>query len=276
MITIYDYLDYRIYLRDYCEWQRSNSKSFSFRKFAMDAGFSSPSYLKMVMDGERGLTPNSIRKFAKALRLKRHEERFFEDLVWFTQAKSHDEKNHHYKKLTTSRRFLKVRHIENDQFEYFSKWYYAVIREMVTIPGFKEDPVWIARKLRPTITVTEAKATIELLLRLGLLKRDESGRLVQTDKTVATADEVKSLALGNFHREMIHKAAEAVTNNKARHRNISSLTVALSREKFNEVKQRINEFRKELRSLLEECETPQAIYQINFQLFHLTEVTDEA
>ncbi len=276
MPLIYDYLDYRVFLRDVCEWLRTHSRGFSFRKFAMDAGLSSPSYLKMVMDGDRGLTPNSIGKFAKALKLKRHEERFFEDLVNFTQAKSHDEKNRYYKKLTTSKRYIKVRHLENDHFEYFSKWYYAVIREMVTLPNFKEDPVWIAKKLKPGITVTEAKATIDLLLRLGLLSRSENGKMIQTDKSVATADEVKSLALGNFHREMIHKAAEAVTNNKARHRSISSLTVALSRDKFNEVKGRINEFRKELRAMLEECDGPQAVYQINFQLFHLTEVHDEA
>lgn len=276
MLSIYDYLDYRTFLRDWCEWQRGQSKTFSFRQFALNAGLSSPSYLKMVIDGQRGLTPNSIRKFVTALKLKRHEARFFEDLVYFTQAKSHEEKNYHYKKLTTSRRFLKVRHLENDQYEYFSKWYYAVIREMVCLPAFNEDPVWIAKKLKPNVTASEAKATIDLLLRLGLLKRDGAGKLVQTDKSVATADEVKSLALGNFHREMIHKAAEAVTNNRAKHRSISSLTVALSADKFKEVKDRINEFRKELRALLEECDSPQAIYQINFQLFHLTEVSDEA
>lgn len=276
MVNIYEYTDYRKFLNDCYEERRQKSKAFSCRNFARMVGLSSPSFFKMVIDGERNLSPETIKGFAKALRLSRHEGRFFEDLVRFNQARTHEEKNQHYHRLTLSKRFLKTRHLEKDQFEYFSKWYYAAVREMIALPDFREDPAWIARRLRPAITPAEARATIDLLLKLGLVARDRDGRLVQTDKSLATGNDVHSLALANFHRSMIQKAGESLEGTDGRDRSVSSLTAALSAEKFHEVKRRIDDFRKELRAIIEECDDPHAVYQLNFQLFRLTEVGHEA
>ena len=276
MKTIYEYTNYREFLQDWCTARREESRAFSYRIFAKAAGISSPSYLKMVMEGTRGLTPTTIQQFATALKLKKSERRFFEDLVLFNQAKNHSEKNHYYKKLTSHRKFRQAHHLTHDHFEYLKRWYYAAIREMVSLPDFKEDYEWIAKALRPSITKAEAAAAIQVLLRLGLLKRDRAGQLEQADNALATADEVNSLAVTNYHKSMIQKAGEALTECKGNDRSVSALTVAMSKEKFGEIKKRIHEFRKELRALLSDSNDAEDVYQINFQLFSLTEVKNEA
>lgn len=271
MKSIYEYTNYREFLRDWCTNAKAKGKGFSYRNFARQAGISSSGFLKMVIDGKRNLAPETIVRFAKVIKLRSGEARFFEHLVMFNQAKTNDEKNHYYNKIAQNRRFKKAHHLTRDRFEYLRKWYYAAVREMVTLPGFREDPAWIARKLKPSITKDEAQAALDTLLRLGLIERDSDGRLVTTEDGVRTEDEVVSLAAANYHREMIKRAHEALSLCKAKNRNISSLTVAMSKDGFKKLKQRIHEFRKEILAMLEQEGDPEDVYQINFQLFGLTE-----
>ncbi len=268
LTSIYEYTDYRKFLSDWCTHQRERSRVFSFRNFAKQAGLSSSGFLKMVMDGKRNLAPDTVKRFAKVLKLRAGEARFFEDLVNFNQARTNEEKNVFYKKIARNRRFRKAHHLTRDRFEYLGKWYYAAIREMIDIPNFNDDPAWIAKKLKPSITKTEAEAAIETLIRLGFVERNAEGRLVTTDEGI-------SLAAANFHREMIKRAYEALSLHKAKDRNISSLTVAMSKESFAKLKQRLHDFRKEVLALVEAGGAPEEVYQINFQLFGLTEGNDE-
>lgn len=279
---LFKYLDYRRFLKDYYREQKEKKGSlFSFRSFARQAGQASPNFLKLVMDGKRNLGPDGIKCFVKALKLGKEEAAYFENLVHFNQCSTDDERNEWYKRLSASKKYREIKEIEKDYFVYFSRWYYAAIRELVLLPEFKEDPDWIARKLSPPITVKEAATALELLQKLGFLKR-EKGKLVQSEKNITTAREIISLAIANFHRQMIQRAAESIDRTRPEKRDVSSLTIALSKDKFEEAKRRIQEFRRELNVLLSEDAKPDsvgsrsdavdAVYQINFQLFNLSEV----
>ena len=273
MADLFKYLDHRRYLKDYYREQKEKRGStFSFRTFARAAGLSSPNFLKLVMDGKRNLGPDGIARFGKALRLNKEETTYFENLVHFNQASTDDERNEWYKRLSTSKKYREIREIEKNYFVYFSHWYYAAVRELVLLPDFKEDPDWIARHLSPPITVREAKTAVELLLKMGFVKRDKSARLVQAERNITTAREVQSLAISNFHRQMIQRASESIERTQPEKRDVSSLTLALSKEKFTEAKRRIQEFRRELNVLLSEEGKSEAVYQVNFQIFNLSEV----
>ncbi len=273
MPQIFKYLDYRHYLKDYYRAKKeSKGSAFSYRAFSRQAGFSSPNFLQLVMDGKRNLSDDGIERFIKGLRLDREEGRFFKHLVHFNQAKTDQERNKWYKKLATSKRYREISEIEKSQFEYYSRWYYAAIRELILLPDFENDPEWIAKTLHPRITVKEAKEAIELLLKLGFVKKNSKGKLVQAERNIATAREVQSLAVANFHRSMLRRAAESIELTAHDKRDISAITIAVSQEKFQEAKRRIQEFRRELNVLLSEDGKADAVYQLNFQIFNLTEV----
>ncbi len=276
MKTIYQYLDYRQYLRDYYEEKKRTTKSFSYRSFARSAGLVSATFLNLVIKGKRNLTPDSIRKFCKGLKLKRDEAAFFENLVLMNQATTPEDKNFYYQRLATSKKYLAVKRLERDQYECFSKWYSAAIWELLSLKGFQNDPQWIARKLVPRITTRQAREVIETFLRLRLVAETPEGGLVKRDPHLTTPNEVKSMAIGNFHRDMLCRAADAVSTNAARDRELSSLTIAISKKRFVKAKRRIQEFRRELHELLAGDEDPDSVYQCHISLFHLSEVPDEA
>lgn len=273
MINLFGYLDYRRYLKDFYRDKKGKKGSrFSFRSFSRLAGLSAPNFLKLVMEGKRNLGPDGIEGFKKALHLNKEEAAYFENLIYFNQATSDEERNRRYKALATSQKFRQIREIEQDLFVYYSHWYYAAIRELVLLPDFKEDPKWIAKKLFPRITDKQAMTSLELLLKLKFLKREKSGRLVQAEQNITSSREVQSLAVANFHRQMIQLASESIDRTPQEKRDISSITLALSKEKYLEAKRRIQEFRRELNVLLSEKDSVDSIYQINFQIFNLSEI----
>ena len=56
-IDVFDYLDYRAFLRDFYARAKATRRGFSFRAFSRKARLGSPNHLKRVMEGDRNLTP---------------------------------------------------------------------------------------------------------------------------------------------------------------------------------------------------------------------------
>lgn len=266
---IFGYLDYRAYLRDFYDIAKENSRVYSFRYLARRAGFSSPNFIKLVMDGKRNLGDTSIEPVARALDLDDDESSFFYSLVIFDQATNAEQKNEAFEQISASRRFRSARRIDHDMFEYLSHWYYPAIRELSARPDFEEDPAWISARLHPKVPVAQVKRALELLFELELLKRDEEG-ISRGQPSLTTGHEVGSLAIGNFHRQMMKRAADSIESTPRTERDISGLTVCVSEALIPTIKQRIHQFRESLLELCDSDESPEVVYQINFQLFPLT------
>ncbi len=267
---IFTYLSYREYLNDYYVAAKANTRAFSYRYFSRKAGYSSPNFLKLVSEGRRNLSAESVEKFSSALKLDRDEARFFSNLVVLEQAETDAERNEAYEKVAASRTYRGARRIDHGFFDYLSRWYNPAIREMVLRPDFTEDPAWIASQLLPQIRPAQAEKALALLLDLGLLIRDEEGALVHGDAAITTGHEVRSLAIGNFHRQMIERAGESIELVQRELRDISALTVVVSDETVAELKTRIHAFRERLLDLSMRDPNPANVYQLCIQLFPLT------
>ena len=67
--NIFEYADYREYLKDYYEHSKDTKDNFSYRYFAQKAGFASSNFLYLIIHGKRNLTKDYIPNFGKALGL---------------------------------------------------------------------------------------------------------------------------------------------------------------------------------------------------------------
>lgn len=275
-VSVYDFLDYRAYLRAYYEAAKRARPSFSFRFFSKLAGLKSPNFLKLVMDGERNLGADSVTRFTAALGLAAREAEFFADLVAFNQADNMAEKNRSFERIAASRRFRQARRIDGDLFAYLSRWYNPAVRELAAREDFQEDPRWIAAQLVPRITPVEAADAMKLLLSLGLLVRDPvSGRVVRGEPTLTTEHEVRSLGAAAFHRQMLERAAQSLELVPGNKRDLAALTVCVSPETAAIVKQRIHEFREALTELCDSDTRGAVVYQLNVQWFPLSSFGEE-
>jgi len=137
--NVFRYLDYRKYLRDYYE-ERKRLGRISYRSFAQRAKLGSPNYLKLVIDGERNLTPAMAARFARACGLAGKAHEFFLELVEFTHAKSLEERAARYSGLKRFAQYREARRLDLAQDAYHSQCYLPAISELVTLESFAEDP----------------------------------------------------------------------------------------------------------------------------------------
>ena len=269
-VDVYAYLDYRAFLRDYYAAKKAKSSAFSYRSFSKRAGVSSPNYLKLVMEGQRSLSAKMAEQFAQACGLDADASRYFVHLVAFNQSKTSTERSLHYGKLTSSQHYRQAHKLEVAHAAYYSDWFMPVIRELAASREFKADPEWIADQLIPNITPLQAARALETLIELGLLVEDDAGRLVQADALLSTGAETRGLHIAAFHRAMTQRALESIDLVPAQDRDISSLTLCLSRGGLRAFKERIQRMRRELLELSALEVEPEQVVQINFQLFPLS------
>lgn len=271
-INIYQFNSFREYLKSFYQDQKANTPSFSLRNFAKASGIKSPSFLTMVINGERSLSAKSISQFAKGLDLNKKETTYFEALVFFEQASSEKERDYYLEKLIHLRPKVKLTGIKKDKYDFYKHYYYPIVQQMAELPDFSENPEWIAKKLTPQIKKTEAAQAISSLLRLGMLKKDKQG-LSMTKKHFATPTEVSSLEVKHYHRTMLSQAKESLFNIQRDYRDFKSLTSAVPIELIPELKEKINSFLIDINSWIDSSQTPaSAVYQLNLQLFPLTSI----
>jgi len=269
-IDVFGYLDYRAFLRDVYNARKTKGRGFSYRSFSRKAGLKSPNYLKLVIDGERNLSHEMAGRFAEAFNLDDDEARYFADLVAFNQAASLAERNKHYGRLTGYQRYRQAQKLDLAHAAYYSAWYMPAIRELAARSDFREEPAWLAEQLVPPISTLEAERSLQILIELGMLVRDDSGKLRQAEVLLSTGPETRGLHIAAYHRGMMQRAMESIDLVPPSERDISSLTICLGANGLRSFKERVQRFRRELLELSALEDDPEQVVQMNFQLFPLS------
>jgi uncharacterized protein (TIGR02147 family) len=269
MNPIYEYIDYRKYLKDFYEESKAAKKYFSYRFFAQRAGLNAPILLKMVIDGKRNLSRKTIEKFIAGVGLKDKEAVYFRNLVLFNQAKSSMEKQEYYRVLRSLSKMVPQHIIEDDGFDYFDKWYFSAVREGVCQYRYRDDWQRIALSVEPPITPEQAREAVAWLLKHGLLKRKKNGDYVQEHKAISTRSEVKSIVVRNFNRKMLQIAERSLDAVPVTRRYATGVTVGLSREAYDIIVAEIEAFRDRIVRIVNALEENDRVYQVGIQLFPL-------
>ncbi len=269
-MRVFNYTNYRTFLTDHFSVKKSCNSSWSYGVWARKLGVSSTAVLTNIVNGKRNPGKSVCEKLTKYFQFNEFEREYFEDLVCLD--KSSDDpalsialmekmsKFHSAKKFTI---------LDDKTFCAISNWHYYTIREMTGLPHFFEDYDWIAKNLMFKVTAREVKKAISDLLRLGLIVRDDSGRLKATDEIIKTSEDIGSEGLKRFHEQMISNAMKTIRKVDVNERDISGRTINIDPKKLPEAKRFIREFRDKFSESFEEHNGDRT-YQINIQLFPLT------
>lgn len=269
--SVYEYLDYRAFMRDHYAAKKAENAKFSFRYFARRAGFTSSNFMKLVMDGERNLGATAVERVAAAMKLEQEDADFFSLLVAMNQAQTVAERNRAFERVAANRRFRAARKLDGPLFEYLTRWYYPVIRELAARDDFVDDPAWVAAQLLPPIEPREARAALKTLENLGLLVRDENDKLVRGEASLTTGHEVRHVVVPAYHLQMIERAAKAVETVPPEARDVSALTVCIRESSLPDLKAKVRRFREEMLDRCDSDKEPDRVYQLCIQLFPLSQ-----
>jgi uncharacterized protein (TIGR02147 family) len=271
--TVYGQTDYRQFLREFYAHRKAGERGYSFRIFARQAGFNTPNILKLVMDGQRNLTPESTEKFIIGLSLNAHSADYFRVLVQMNQTSDDAEKIRCYEKLIQLTPHAKKRDLDADSVEYLSHWLYPVLRELILLPSFREDPYWIAQKLCGSASVAQIVSALTFLEKSEFIVRDENGRFVPKDNMVLSSDEVRSLAIRQYHRMLLDQAKERLSDLEKEDREYGALTFLLPQNRFDDLKAKLKDIRRSLHLWALEAARDQScedVIQVNIMMYPQT------
>ena len=275
MVSVFQYMNYRTFLKDYYEIRKKQRVGFTYAKFSKQAGIKSPNYLKLVMDGEKNLTPENIIRFSRAIELKDEENDYFEALVHFNQARSSMEKDFHQSRLKRIQgRDQESKTLEEFEFDAISSWLHHTLMVMTNVKRFREDPSWISRHLFGTASETEVREVLDQLLRIKFLERTGDGALRQTFRQVKTKPEMQRMSGKIFYEGLLKQAIQSLRTSDSAAREMSTYIVGLSPEKLPELKRRVREFMKDLNAWALESPGPAQVYALCFAGFPLTQSTE--
>ena len=268
MNPIVEYQDYHAFLSDYYE-ERKRTSAFSWREFAKIAGLVSPSYLKDVCCGKTNLSKVTMGRVAAAVGLAGYEVTYFEAMVQFGNAKTDDVRKKFLDQMLSIALEHKVRVVDKDAFEYYDGWKNSVVRELAPImPGAM--PGEIAKMCTQEISALEVRKSLAFLERAGFLKQVGENVYVQTEKSVEGSREGLPLALRSMHREMGRLAIDSVDRFESDERNITGVTMGVDRETYGRIVHELDECRKKITAIAEECNNIKQVYRLNLQLFPLS------
>ena len=276
MVSIFDYKDYRIFLKDYYLEKKQLIRRFSYRYFAKKAGIKGQSYLDLVIQGKRNLTKITLEKFSRALELNKKEASYFDTLVHFNQAKNDDERNMYFEKLIKQNPRKGFSEIDKKRYLYFTNRHLITIREMVSLPHFEENPDWISQHMRHPLPPPKIIEAINLLIKMNLLKRDSQGKLRLSQGAVTTQPDFESLEALNYYHSIFQDAKEAIINIPFDKREAKSLTIPMSEKLIPKIKEKIQNFIEDIVRLVNnECDSFDDVYQVNTVFFPVTKTGGE-
>ena len=272
MKSVFEYLDYRDFLKDFYEEKKSQHSFFSYRLFGAKIGID-PSYLAKVLIKNRNISNNAIGAIAVFCGLKEREADYFETLVHFIKAKSLKESKLLFEKLLSLKNTSSKALLEN-QYAFYQKWRHSAIRSLLEFYDFKGDYKALSQQLSPPISAKEAKDSIRLLEKLRLIGKDADGRYRMTDNAITTGSQWSSLAIAAFQEETIRLSIGSLIRHPKKHRDISTVTMNINEDNFEEIREKISEFRNSIINFVHEQQSPDRVVQLNIQLFPISKIRD--
>ena len=273
MKTIFEYRDYREYVRDFYE-SRKKCSAFTWREFAKLAGFSSSGFLKLVCDGKTRLSKVGVEKVLSAMNLSGAQAEYFRQMVTFCDSQQPDVRRTSFERMMKIASENRVEFLEAKSFAYFSSWANPALRELAPIMK-GASPLEMGHTLVPAICAAEARESLELQESLGLLKKDECGNYVQTSEGVSSTREVISATVVNMQKQYAHLAAESLERYTREYRHISGMTMGLDREAYERLAAELDAFRKKVAEIVSNVKSYDRVYRMNLQLFPLSKKVEK-
>lgn len=265
--SVYDFLDYRLFLKDRLMHLQNANAKHSQRWVAKRAAFKSPQLLSMILSGQRSLSRDKAQDLAKALKLDDQETAYFLVTVELAAADSREAQQELLAKIKVLNQNGVFSPITDDGIEIFREWYFPAVREAVVLDGARHDSEWIAGRLG--ISREAADEAIDTLLDKGYLQQ-VGDRLERSEPSIRTdRKKIYPLTLAAYHMKILERAFPALSLPRDK-RHFEGLTFAVPMSKVPVLKEMIQRFFREVDLLVEAETTREEVFHLHCELFPMT------
>jgi uncharacterized protein (TIGR02147 family) len=265
MKPVFEYLDYRTYLKDAYEERKSESAFYSYRMMAESFGLF-PSNVFRILHGEAHLPSRCQSRALEVLGLSGRSAEYFQLLIAYARERSAKSRGEILEKALALRDVSR-KPLENRELEYFANWRVAVVRALLDVNRGKAVPKELASQLFPPGEEEEVRAALDLLEELRLVKKASSGRLLPAEAHLTAGGPAKARAVHGFQRQILSLASESLERFPPEVRDVSTLTLSMDERAFAEIRELIRECRRQIQKRVEDSKTPDRVMQLAMAFF---------
>ncbi|HSQ40700.1 MAG TPA: TIGR02147 family protein [Fibrobacteraceae bacterium] len=273
MPDLFRYTHFGPYLKDWFEEEKASGRGLSLQQLSSRLGLKSKSLMHRLMhDPKATLSPQLAENLSDLIGHDKLEREYFHYLVLFCRVRTPEEKGKLYAHMHRLLERLRPTYVEDWQLDFFQDWYIPAVRELVDCKPFPRSAEDVARRLRPSITATQARRALECLLKLGLIRVRRGGQGWQsTQKALDTLPDFTNAVVHGFQKQMLALAQNSLEKQGLQEREILTTTFAISVRDRERIRTLIRNFQNELtREILSLDASPEQVYQFNLQFFPLS------
>lgn len=267
-LIIYEFTDYRLYLKEFMQSKKNENKSFSYRNFTLRAGLTTSNYVQKVISNERSLGPKTTEQFIKGLGLKKKEAEYFRKIVELDKSNTIERKASIISDLARLKKSgspLKM----TEENEFYNHWLNGAIYELAACIDFEPDSSFLYKKLKKRVGLSEIQTCLNFLLKNNYLKI-ENGKAIQVKDAITSTQFINNAHLRMNHLKMTEFAINAISM-PIEERTFQGVLLSIDKKRMPEIKNKIKEFTEEiLKEFSEDCNA-NTLYRFNLQAFPLTE-----
>lgn len=265
MIDLFDYHDYRLYLKDWFEQGRLN-QSISLRDVAETCQLS-VGYLPMILSGQRNLSEKSFEKLQLVLKMNSEQSAYFKALLILSDASSTRDRLSAFEEIRKIKSFQKKSIKELMVYKYLSNWLNVAIREMAFRRDFEYNSAWIQSRLVQKVSLREIENSLLFLTEQGFLEKLKSGQVTATTKQLDCYSGVYRLSLGQFHQQMFGLAAQSIDLTPRDQRNLLGHTFLIPENQIENLRTILDDTLKKIESLGSEFHEAGPVYHVILSTF---------
>lgn len=266
MNKIFDYTNYRKYLKDYFDEEKKNKHFFSQRYFAQKAGFKSHSYTGRIVKGDRNLSGSAILKMIKGIGLTGKNGEYFTTLVHHNQSSSDEEREKLFFDLEAIKRAMIYKEVDMRKIAYYDNWYIPVLRHLVVYADWDNNFEKLAQLVYPPISRQQAEEGVKILVQIGLLQIDDEGNYLPYASAISV-DDLPKFIKEKGRRDILTKGIEALDNLPAEERLTVCSLLSMSDTSYNEITDLLEETWRKISTIVTNDNDVEGVYQLVLQLF---------
>jgi len=274
MRSIFEYLDYRDLLKDAFEDRKASSPLYSYRMMAEALGQDTSNIFR-ILQKDAHLPARCQSRAIEYLNLTGRSAEYFVLLIAYSREKD-QQARHEILEKAMSLRDVANRQLGEQELAYFRDWWVVAIRSLLEVVDGRVNPAALGQRLCPQIPKEEVDKALDMLLELGLVRKASSSRLVLADAHLNAGGEEKTQAVRHFQRQILALASESLERFPKDQRDVSTLTLAVDKTAFVEIRGMLREFRQQIQKRVEESPRPDRVMQLSMAFFPLAPAQEDA
>lgn len=271
MISVYDYLSAENYLSEVWKIKKEKNSQFSVRSWAKQLGMKYHAPLHQILIGKRKIPKHYLPLLITNLKLDAKEALYLETLVDLQKAKTNEEKEIYGTRLNllTPKPLLKM--VKLETYKYFQDPLHGILLEMSYLKDFVAEPSWIQSRIGFKVSIVDIKMTLDRLVTLGFMERNEKGHLTKTSRHIFTKSDIPNKYINEYHVRCSEMAKSALSSQDVLEREFNASTFNIAKKDIPRAKEILRRY---LNDFITDIEAPPGVgeetYHINLQLFKIT------